>query len=64
MLKLKEEELEIKGKEKQKLQVELKKLKIFKPTVVYSMHQGKRDVETVLAMGIMEDVSIIPQPAG
>ncbi|XP_026425096.1 outer envelope protein 80, chloroplastic-like isoform X2 [Papaver somniferum] len=31
---------------------------------VYSMLQGKRDVETVLAMGIMEDVSIIPQPAG
>lgn len=30
---------------------------------VYSMHQGKRDVETVLTMGIMEDVSIIPQPA-
>lgn len=28
------------------------------------MHQGKRDVETVLTMGIMEDVSIIPQPAG
>ncbi|KAL5054841.1 hypothetical protein RYX36_035523 [Vicia faba] len=27
------------------------------------MHQGKRDVETVLTMGIMEDVSIIPQPA-
>ncbi|OWM69200.1 hypothetical protein CDL15_Pgr025387 [Punica granatum] len=31
---------------------------------VYSMLQGKRDVEMVLAMGIMEDVSIIPQPAG
>ncbi|KAK4286568.1 hypothetical protein QN277_003106 [Acacia crassicarpa] len=30
---------------------------------VYSMIQGKRDVETVLTMGIMEDVSIIPQPA-
>ncbi|TKY48368.1 Outer envelope protein 80 [Spatholobus suberectus] len=30
---------------------------------VYSMLQGKRDVETVLTMGIMEDVSIIPQPA-
>lgn len=28
------------------------------------MLQGKRDVETVLTMGIMEDVSIIPQPAG
>lgn len=28
------------------------------------MLQGKRDVDTVLAMGIMEDVSIIPQPAG
>lgn len=28
------------------------------------MLQGKRDVEMVLAMGIMEDVSIIPQPAG
>ncbi|XP_030454957.1 outer envelope protein 80, chloroplastic [Syzygium oleosum] len=31
---------------------------------VYSMLQGKRDVETVLTMGIMEDVSIIPQPVG
>ncbi|KAM7497208.1 hypothetical protein LguiA_021622 [Lonicera macranthoides] len=31
---------------------------------VYSMLQGKRDVETVLTMGIMEDVSIVPQPAG
>ncbi|KAK4787965.1 hypothetical protein SAY86_019284 [Trapa natans] len=31
---------------------------------VYSMLQGKRDVEMVLAMGIMDDVSIIPQPAG
>ncbi|XP_019260518.1 PREDICTED: outer envelope protein 80, chloroplastic-like [Nicotiana attenuata] len=31
---------------------------------VYSMLQGKRDVDTVLAMGIMEDVGIIPQPAG
>ncbi|CAH8286188.1 unnamed protein product [Eruca vesicaria subsp. sativa] len=31
---------------------------------VYSMLQGKRDEDTVLAMGIMEDVSIIPQPAG
>ncbi|GMY16311.1 outer envelope protein 80, chloroplastic [Fagus crenata] len=31
---------------------------------VYSMLQGKRDVETILTMGIMEDVSIIPQPAG
>ncbi|KAL6203705.1 hypothetical protein ACLB2K_027404 [Fragaria x ananassa] len=31
---------------------------------VYSMLQGKRDVETVLTMGLMEDVSIIPQPAG
>ncbi|XP_062171655.1 outer envelope protein 80, chloroplastic-like isoform X2 [Alnus glutinosa] len=30
---------------------------------VYSMLQGKRDVDTVLTMGIMEDVSIIPQPA-
>lgn len=28
------------------------------------MLQGKRDVETVLTMGIMEDVSIIPQPVG
>ena len=28
------------------------------------MLQGKRDVETVLTMGIMEDVNIIPQPAG
>ncbi|XP_068641814.1 outer envelope protein 80, chloroplastic isoform X2 [Aristolochia californica] len=31
---------------------------------VYSLLQGKRDVETILTMGIMEDVSIIPQPAG
>ncbi|XP_010257285.1 PREDICTED: outer envelope protein 80, chloroplastic-like isoform X1 [Nelumbo nucifera] len=31
---------------------------------VYSLLQGKRDAETVLTMGIMEDVSIIPQPAG
>ncbi|KAK9170168.1 hypothetical protein Syun_002308 [Stephania yunnanensis] len=31
---------------------------------VYSLLQGRRDVETLLAMGIMEDVSIIPQPAG
>ncbi|XP_022148761.1 outer envelope protein 80, chloroplastic [Momordica charantia] len=30
---------------------------------VYSMLQGKRDAETVLTMGIMGDVSIIPQPA-
>lgn len=28
------------------------------------MLQGKRDADTVLAMGIMEDVSSIPQPAG
>ncbi|KAE9588151.1 putative bacterial surface antigen (D15) [Lupinus albus] len=28
------------------------------------MLQGKRDVESVLTMGIVEDVSIIPQPAG
>lgn len=27
------------------------------------MLQGKRDAETVLTMGIMGDVSIIPQPA-
>ncbi|GAV85893.1 Bac_surface_Ag domain-containing protein/Surf_Ag_VNR domain-containing protein [Cephalotus follicularis] len=31
---------------------------------VYSMLQGKRDVDTVSTMGIMEDVSITPQPAG
>ncbi|KAL5566613.1 hypothetical protein UlMin_029777 [Ulmus minor] len=31
---------------------------------VYSMLQGKRDVETLLTMGIMEDVSIVPLPAG
>ncbi|KAL3647589.1 Outer envelope protein 80, chloroplastic [Castilleja foliolosa] len=31
---------------------------------VYSMLQGKRDVDTLLAMGVMDDVSIIPQPAG
>lgn len=28
------------------------------------MLQGKRDVDTLLTMGIMEDVSIIPQPVG
>ncbi|KAL4557912.1 hypothetical protein LXL04_036106 [Taraxacum kok-saghyz] len=28
------------------------------------MLQAKRDVDTLLAMGIMEDVSIVPQPAG
>lgn len=28
------------------------------------MFQGKRDADTLLTMGIMEDVSIIPQPAG
>lgn len=31
---------------------------------VYSLQQGRRDVETVLTMGIMEDVSIVPQHAG
>ncbi|TYI15488.1 hypothetical protein ES332_A08G189500v1 [Gossypium tomentosum] len=31
---------------------------------VYSMLQGKRDVDTVSTMGLMIDVSIIPQPAG
>ncbi|CAA0805777.1 Outer envelope protein 80- chloroplastic [Striga hermonthica] len=31
---------------------------------VYSILQGKRDVDTLLAMGVMDDVSIIPQPAG
>ncbi|KAI3822874.1 hypothetical protein L1987_10473 [Smallanthus sonchifolius] len=31
---------------------------------VYSMLQAKRDVDTLLAMGIMEDISIVPQPAG
>ncbi|KAK5813027.1 hypothetical protein PVK06_028473 [Gossypium arboreum] len=31
---------------------------------VYSMLQGKRDVDTVSTMGLMTDVSIIPQPAG
>ncbi|GKA39532.1 outer envelope protein 80, chloroplastic [Tanacetum coccineum] len=30
---------------------------------VYSMLQAKRDVDTLLAMGIMKDVSIVPQPA-
>lgn len=28
------------------------------------MQQGRRDVETVFTMGIMEDVNLIPQPAG
>ena len=28
------------------------------------MLQAKTDVDTLLAMGIMEDVSIVPQPAG
>ncbi|XXG48608.1 hypothetical protein AAC387_Pa02g3005 [Persea americana] len=31
---------------------------------VYSFLQGKRDVDTILTMGIMEDVSIIPQQVG
>ncbi|XWS71140.1 hypothetical protein CRYUN_Cryun03dG0113200 [Craigia yunnanensis] len=31
---------------------------------VYSMLQGKRDVDTVSTMGLMADVNIIPQPAG
>ncbi|XP_074291123.1 outer envelope protein 80, chloroplastic-like isoform X1 [Silene latifolia] len=31
---------------------------------IYSINQGKRDVETVLAMGIMDDIGIIPQPSG
>eukprot|EP00249_Psilotum_nudum_P019651 c27360_g1_i1 orf=78-2258(+) len=31
---------------------------------VYSLQQGKRDVETVLTMGIMEDVNIVPQAVG
>ncbi|KAL6505351.1 Outer envelope protein 80, chloroplastic [Orobanche gracilis] len=31
---------------------------------VYSMLQGKRDVDTLLEIGVMDDVSIIPQPAG
>jgi hypothetical protein len=30
---------------------------------VYSLQQGRRDVETVLTMGIMEDVNIVPQAA-
>lgn len=31
---------------------------------MYSLIQGKRDAETVLTMGIMEDVSIIHQSVG
>eukprot|EP00850_Spirogloea_muscicola_P008611 SM000046S16392 [mRNA] locus=s46:379658:384877:- [translate_table: standard] len=31
---------------------------------IYSLQQGKRDAETVFTMGIMEDVNIVPQPAG
>lgn len=34
-----------------------------KPGQVYSLQQGKRDVETVFTMGIMEDVNVVPQPA-
>ncbi|KAM3227957.1 hypothetical protein ACQJBY_059604 [Aegilops geniculata] len=30
----------------------------------YNRAQVKRDVETILTMGIMEDVTIIPQPVG
>ncbi|KAG0492746.1 hypothetical protein HPP92_006144 [Vanilla planifolia] len=30
---------------------------------VYSLLQGRRDVDTILTMGIMEDVTIIPQPS-
>ncbi|GBG89700.1 hypothetical protein CBR_g49553 [Chara braunii] len=35
-----------------------------KPGQVYSLQQGRRDVETVFTMGIMEDVNLVPQPAG
>ncbi|KAK9665708.1 hypothetical protein RND81_14G130100 [Saponaria officinalis] len=31
---------------------------------IYSVNRGKRDAETVLAMGIMDDVGILPQPSG
>eukprot|EP00252_Welwitschia_mirabilis_P000106 TRINITY_DN10075_c0_g1_i1.p1 TRINITY_DN10075_c0_g1~~TRINITY_DN10075_c0_g1_i1.p1 ORF type:complete len:731 (-),score=127.87 TRINITY_DN10075_c0_g1_i1:281-2473(-) len=31
---------------------------------VYSLQQARRDVDTLLTMGIMEDVSIMPQSAG
>jgi len=31
---------------------------------VYSLQEGRRDVETVFTMGIMEDVNLVPQPAG
>ncbi|KAL9237151.1 hypothetical protein vseg_011736 [Gypsophila vaccaria] len=30
---------------------------------IYSMNRGKRDVETVVAMGIMDDVGIVPRPS-
>lgn len=30
---------------------------------VYCLPQGRRDVETVFTMGIMEDVNLVPQPA-
>lgn len=31
---------------------------------VYSLVNGRRDVEAVYSMGIMEDVNLVPQPAG
>ncbi|KAJ7546876.1 hypothetical protein O6H91_08G058900 [Diphasiastrum complanatum] len=31
---------------------------------VYSLQQGRRDVETVFTMGIMEDVNLVPQAVG
>ena len=34
------------------------------PRQVYSLANGRRDVETVYTMGIMEDVNLVPQPAG
>lgn len=37
---------------------------LFGWTQVYSLQQGRRDVETVFTMGIMEDVNLVPQPAG
>eukprot|EP00271_Cylindrocystis_brebissonii_P001837 TRINITY_DN1213_c0_g1_i1.p1 TRINITY_DN1213_c0_g1~~TRINITY_DN1213_c0_g1_i1.p1 ORF type:complete len:900 (+),score=147.38 TRINITY_DN1213_c0_g1_i1:214-2913(+) len=33
-----------------------------KPGQVYSLQQGKKDVEAVFTMGIMEDVNVVPVP--
>ncbi|KAI3429606.1 hypothetical protein D9Q98_005692 [Chlorella vulgaris] len=34
-----------------------------KPGQVFSLHQGRRDIDAVYAMGLFEDVALRPQPA-